>query len=127
MQERQKKRFIKWLGLLIFNLLFGTLILIIGNDYTTWGFSNATFIPGAVTLFMFCLKLISNAGTFDLVSYSFSKIRQSMNQKDGGTGLSAHEYVEKKQTARRIKGGYYLPDIVISALFIVAGIILIII
>lgn len=125
MQEQQKKRLFKWITLWIFNLLFATLILLIRDDYTTWGFSNATFIPGVVTFFLFLLKMVTDAGTFDLTSYSFSKMRHNMRQKEMGQMPSAHEYMEKKQTERKLKGRYYVPDIVISLVFIVIGIILI--
>ncbi|OQC11490.1 MAG: hypothetical protein BWX74_00066 [Tenericutes bacterium ADurb.Bin087] len=124
MEKKKRNRLISWLVLSGVTLSAATLILVLRNDYTTRGFSDATFIPGVVVLFLFLLRLVRDAGVFDLVSYSFARIFQGTKEKSLEGMKTASEYVEGKKEERLKKDRYYLPYIIIAALFLVVGAIL---
>jgi hypothetical protein len=124
MDKTKRNRLIMWLVLSGVTLIAATLILVFRKDYSTRGFSDATFIPGVVVLFLFLLRLVRDAGTFDLVSYSISRIFQGTKEKSLDGMKTASEYVEGKRQERLKKDRYYLPYIIIAVAFIVAGVIL---
>jgi len=124
MDKTKRNRLIMWLVLSGVTLIAATLILVLRKDYSTRGFSDATFIPGVVVLFLFLLRLVRDAGTFDLVSYSISRIFQGTKEKSLDVMKTASEYVEGKRQERLKKDRYYLPYIIIAVAFIVAGVIL---
>ena len=124
MDKTKRNRLIMWLVLSGVTLIAATLILVLRKDYSTRGFSDATFIPGVVVLFLFLLRLVRDAGTFDLVSYSISRIFQGTKEKSLDGMKTASEYVEGKRQERLKKDRYYLPYIIIAVAFIVAGVIL---
>lgn len=124
MDKTKRNRLIMWLVLSAVTLIAATLILMLRKDYSTRGFSDATFIPGVVVLFLFLLRLVRDAGTFDLVSYSISRIFQGTKEKSLDGMKTASEYVEGKRQERLKKDRYYLPYIIIAVAFIVAGVIL---
>lgn len=124
MDKTKRNRLIMWLVLSAVTLIAATLILVLRKDYSTRGFSDATFIPGVVVLFLFLLRLVRDAGTFDLVSYSISRIFQGTKEKSLDGMKTASEYVEGKRQERLKKDRYYLPYIIIAVAFIVAGVIL---
>lgn len=124
MDKTKRNRLIMWLVLSGVTLIAATLILVLRKDYSTRGFSDATFIPGVVVLFLFLLRLVGDAGTFDLVSYSISRIFQGTKEKSLDGMKTASEYVEGKRQERLKKDRYYLPYIIIAVAFIVAGVIL---
>ena len=124
MDKTKRNRLIMWLVLSGVTLIAATLILVLRKDYSTRGFSDATFIPGVVVLFLFLLRLVRDAGTFDLVSYSISRIFQGAKEKSLDGMKTASEYVEGKRQERLKKDRYYLPYIIIAVAFIVAGVIL---
>lgn len=124
MDKTKRNRLIMWLVLSGVTLIAATLILVLRKDYSTRGFSDATFIPGVVVLFLFLLRLVRDAGTFDLVSYSISRIFQGTKEKSLDGMKTASEYVEGKRQERLKKDRYYLPYIIIAFAFIVAGVIL---
>lgn len=124
MDKTKRNRLIIWLVLSGVTLIAATLILVLRKDYSTRGFSDATFIPGVVVLFLFLLRLVRDAGTFDLVSYSISRIFQGTKEKSLDGMKTASEYVEGKRQERLKKDRYYLPYIIIAVAFIVAGVIL---
>lgn len=124
MDKTKRNRLIMWLVLSGVTLIAATLILVLRKDYSTRGFSDATFIPGVVVLFLFLLRLVRDAGTFDLVSYSISRIFQGTKEKSLDGMKTASEYVEGKRQERLKKDCYYLPYIIIAVAFIVAGVIL---
>ncbi len=124
MDKTKRNRLIMWLVLSAVTLIAATLILVLRKDYSTRGFSDATFIPGVVVLFLFLLRLVRDAGTFDLVSYSISRIFQGTKEKSLDGMKIASEYVEGKRQERLKKDRYYLPYIIIAVAFIVAGVIL---
>lgn len=124
MDKTKRNRLIMWLVLSGVTLIAATLILVLRKDYSTRGFSDATFIPGVVVLFLFLLRLVRDAGTFDLVSYSISRIFQGTKEKSLDGMKTASEYVEGKHQERLKKDRYYLPYIIIAVAFIVAGVIL---
>lgn len=124
MDKTKRNRLIMWLVLSGVTLIAATLILVLRKDYSTRGFSDATFIPGVVVLFLFLLRLVRDAGTFDLVSYSISRIFQGTKEKSLDGMKIASEYVEGKRQERLKKDRYYLPYIIIAVAFIVAGVIL---
>ena len=124
MDKTKRNRLIMWLVLSGVTLIAATLILVLRKDYSTRGFSDATFIPGVVVLFLFLLRLVRDAGTFDLVSYSISRIFQGTKEKSLDGMKTASEYVESKRQERLKKDRYYLPYIIIAVAFIVAGVIL---
>jgi len=124
MDKTKRNRLIMWLVLSGVTLIAATLILVLRKDYSTRGFSDATFIPGVVVLFLFLLRLVRDAGTFDLVSYSISRIFQGTKEKSLDGMKTASEYVEGKRQERLKKDRYYIPYIIIAVAFIVAGVIL---
>ena len=124
MDKTKRNRLIMWLVLSGVTLIAATLILVLRKDYSTRGFSDATFIPGVGVLFLFLLRLVRDAGTFDLVSYSISRIFQGTKEKSLDGMKTASEYVESKRQERLKKDRYYLPYIIIAVAFIVAGVIL---
>ena len=124
MDKTKRNRLIMWLVLSGVTLIAATLILVLRKDYSTRGFSDATVIPGVVVLFLFLLRLVRDAGTFDLVSYSISRIFQGTKEKSLDGMKTASEYVEGKRQERLKKDRYYLPYIIIAVAFIVAGVIL---
>ena len=124
MDKTKRNRLIMWLVLSAVTLIAATLTLVLRKDYSTRGFSDATFIPGVVVLFLFLLRLVRDAGTFDLVSYSISRIFQGTKEKSLDGMKTASEYVEGKRQERLKKDRYYLPYIIIAVAFIVAGVIL---
>ena len=111
MDKTKRNRLIMWLVLSGVTLIAATLILVLRKDYSTRGFSDATFIPGVVVLFLFLLRLVRDAGTFDLVSYSISRIFQGTKEKSLDGMKTASEYVEGKRQERLKKDRYYLPYI----------------
>lgn len=124
MDKTKRNRLIMWLVLSGVTVVAATLILVLRKDYSTRGFSDATFIPGVIVLFLFLLRLVRDAGTFDLVSYSISRIFQGTKEKSLDGMKTASEYVEGKRQERLKKDRYYLPYIIIAVAFIVAGVIL---
>lgn len=124
MNPRTKSRLISWLIIGGFTLVIATLILVLSADYSARGFSNATFISGFIILAVFVLRFVANAGAFDLIGYSFHRLRYGTKNKELEEMKSASEYVFDRKEERKKKDNYYLPYIVVIVLFIGAAAIL---
>ena len=124
MDKKVRNRLISWLVLSGVTIVASVLILVLRGNYDTRGFSDATFIPGVVALFLFLLKLIANAGAFDLVTYSFKRIAHGTKHKTVEDMPTAGEYIDEKREERLKKDRYYWPYFVIAFIFILAGAIL---
>lgn len=121
MKPQTKSRLIAWIIVSLFALIFSVLILVIVGEYTYRGFSNALFIPGFAVFAILMLRLVGNWGMFDLLGYSFNRIRHGSRKEDLSEMKTASEYIEYKAEERKKKDHYYLPYIVISLLFIGVG------
>lgn len=124
MNERTRKRLWRWLFLSISMLIVASLILVLGKDFTTRGFSNATFIPGAVLFFLFLLRLLKNGGAFDVLGYALARMVHNLRRRDVAEIKPASEFIEDKRISRQKQEFYYLPEIVVASVFILAAAIL---
>ena len=119
-----RKRLTNWLIRSALMLIVATLILVLRRDYSPRGFSDAFFIPGIVLFFVFLLKLVKDAGTFDMIAYTATRIIHGIRKKEVASLKDANTYIEYKRLERQTQSKYYWPDIVLSTLFIGAGAIL---
>ena len=124
LSDRQKKRLVRWIGLIVFSVALGALVLILSQDYSLWGFSNATFIPGATVLGMALLRFVVQAGMFDLVAYSFNRVRHGTKRNELTEYPTAGDYLENRKVQRLKKDRYYIPDLVVSGVLIITSLIL---
>lgn len=122
--SRRKNLIITWLVVSLFTTFLAALILVLRKDYSTRGFSDATFVSGATMLFVFLFRLVTQLGTFDFVSYTFMRIAHSFKKKGSEVVESVGDYVENKRIERLKKDRIYIPYIVVSSLYIMAGAIL---
>ncbi len=121
MNSKRKTRLLRWLMLTIAMVIVATLILVLRQDYTVRGYSDATFIPGVVLLLLYLLRVLKNQGTFDVISYAFARMIHGMRRQKLGEFKTAPEYVDDKRVERLKREFYYLPDIVIAVVFIITG------
>lgn len=120
----KRNRLISWLILSTITLVSGALILVLRADYSTRGISDAIFIPGIVIFVLFFLRLVKDAGAFDLLTYNVSRIFETVKEKRDAVRKSASEYISHKREERQKKERYYLPYVVLAFLLITAGAIL---
>lgn len=124
MTNKSINTLLRWLTYIVAMLVVATSILLYKQDYSLRGFSNALFIPGAVLLFVFLLKLLKNKGAFDIITYAGSRLVHGLRNKTVGEFKEAHEYIEDKRIERKKQTFYYLPEITVATLFIVVATIL---
>jgi hypothetical protein len=110
-----------WFGVFLFALIFAAVVLFLRGDYTFAGFSNALFIPGAVVLGTIGLMFVGRNGTFDIVSYSFVRLRDSFRREKVKSFEDAYAYSEYKNTQRVKRGFYTLPFLVIGGLMLIVA------
>ncbi len=101
-----------------FALLFAAIMFFVRGDYSFVGASNALFIPGFLLIGFIGLSLIGRTGTYDIVSYGFVRLRDSLRREKVKSFEDAYAYSEYKREQRVRHGSYALPYFVIGGLFI---------
>jgi len=121
---RSKKSIITaWVVVSIINLVMG-LAIFFTRPLQNWAaLSDATFIPSALMLGISALILISRAGTFDILSYSFVAISQRFRPREFKRYADAYDYKVQADERRAKKGGYILPYLVWGVVLLVIAII----
>lgn len=121
---RSKKSIITtWVVVSIINLVM-SLAIFFTRPLQNWAaLSDATFIPSALMLGISALILISRAGTFDILSYSFVAISQRFRPREFKRYADAYDYKVQADERRAKKGGYILPYLVWGVVLLVIAII----
>jgi hypothetical protein len=119
-----EQRLWTWIGVLLFAFILAAVILFVQGNYTLAGFSNALFIPGAVVLGVIGLMFVGRNGTFDIMSYSFTRLRDSFRREKVKSFEDAYAYSEFKNSQRLKRGFYTLPFLVIGGLFVLTALVL---
>lgn len=124
MKTNFQRTLFAWISSVLVNGLLFTLFLLIKADYSLWGLSDAFFFSGAVALGLNLLGLISRAGTFDMISYTFVKLIDSFRKNKTASHDSAYEYSEAKKARRKEKRTDWLPGVLVPLLMLVVAVIL---
>ncbi len=79
---------------------------------------NALTMAGAVTLLLGLLLMTAYFGAFDIFGYSFSTFRSRRRYRD------LYEYAEAKKEKRRRGDRFFMPWLIVGAVFLIAGLLL---
>ncbi len=112
-------------GKYIFSLCFAivcTIIYVFINDkyfqQPLFSFMNGTFIAGFVLMLIGGLSILSNLGAFDIFSYQFKK------KGTGENRYTLFDHQQQRIEKSKTKKLYFVPYMVVGALFIVISILL---
>ncbi len=127
MEDKLKRHLYTAIVLFVVNSLIMVLVLLLKQDYSIRGFSDASFISGFTTLLMYSLRVLGAKGAYDLIGYTAIRFRDTFRKDYEKTYESAHEYTEHKREERLKNKQSFLFHFIIPSLFIFTAIILAII
>lgn len=104
-----------------FGLFFGL------GDYSLKWWINSLFIPGGVELLVCAQLWIHRTGVFDIMFFGFYRLFESWRTPDVKKYDLASDYHDAMDEKRQKNKPYYLPFIVVSAVFLLASIVLLLV
>lgn len=124
MEKRAKQLIITSVILTIVNAVLAILILMLKQDFTARGYSDALFISGFSTFLLYLLRFLGSKGSFDLLTYTAVRFRDTFRKEPLKTYEDAYEYLDFKREERRKKQTNFWPHFIVPLVFIITAIIL---
>jgi hypothetical protein len=118
---------VTWIIALGLGTGFFCLIFFLIGDYSLRGWLNGLFPVGFAMLLLTLQVYIHRSGVFDVIFYSFFRLRESWKPGEGKRYDSAYDYHSDLAKKRSIQKPYSLPFFVISGFFLLASLVLLII
>lgn len=124
MQPNTKRLILKFVTYIIVNTFLMGLVLLIKQDITIRGFSDATFISGAVLFLFSVLKLLATKGAYDFIGYTFIRFRDLFRKDSVKSYPDAYSYVEQQSEKRIRDKEKMLAEFIVPGVFLIVAIIL---
>jgi len=123
--NNQEKKKINWKGYIIagiISLIIGALSfsLIFFNNKSYFGALNATSITAVILLSIGALSFVSSEGFFDFASYGVKQMTTMIFGRVPNAYNDYPSYREYKEKKRELSSKYYIPFLIIGALFLLS-------